>query len=217
MRTGFFVLSIVLFSGCNQKIKVDYQDDDYLRIPEIILTPLQQQVHNQFNDDWQIGLQVVKIDSILKAYVDSAFIATVDSMEWKGQSNTHERIRKEFSYETFKIGAAYDFLTNMSDCTMGLMIAKDYYNLSYMRSIDKYYKRLLEVLDGKQKENLIKNQALWRESLKSDIEFSREMMGEDGSETLYLDYTDRRHRLRFLYNCYEDAYINYLHNQEISL
>lgn len=55
------------------------------------------------------------------------------------------------------------------------------------------------------------------ESLKSDIEFSREVMGEDGSETLYLDYTDRRHRLRFLYNCYEDAYINYLHNQEISL
>lgn len=162
MKPLFFLQSIALLVGCSQNHKEDLHDH-YLDIPEIILTPLQRQVYNQINDNWQIGLQVVKIDSILKAYVDSAFIATVDSMKWKGQSNTHERIRKEFSYETFKIGAAYDFLTNMSDCTMGLMIAKDYYNLSYMRSIDKYYKRLLEVLDGKQKENLIKNQALWRE------------------------------------------------------
>lgn len=216
MRAVFFILSIVLLVGCSQNHKEDLHDH-YLDIPEIILTPLQRQVHNQINDDWQAGLQVVKIDSILKTYVDSAFIATVDSLEWKGQSNTHERIRKEFCYETFRIGIAYDFLINMNDCTMGLMIAKDYHNLSYMRSIDKYYQRILEVLEGKQKENLIKNQALWRESLKSDIEFSREMMGEHGTETLYQDYTDRSHRLRFLYNCYEDAYINYLLSQDISL
>ncbi|MEG1902889.1 MAG: hypothetical protein RR212_00685 [Bacteroidales bacterium] len=216
MKPIFFLLSIALLVGCNQNSKED-QHDHYLDIPEIILTPLQQQVHNQINDDWQTGLQVVKIDSILKTYVDSAFIATADSLEWKGQSNTHERIRKEFRYETFKIGTAYDFLINMNDCTMGLMIAKDYNILSHMQSIDKYYQRLLGVLEGNQKENLIKNQALWSESLKSDIEFSREMMGEHGTETLYLDYTDRRHRLRFLYRCYEDAYINYLLSQDISL
>ena len=216
MKPIYFLLYIALFVGCNQNSKED-QHDHYLDIPKKVLTPLQQQVHNQIRDDWQTGLQVVKIDSILKPYVDSLFTATDDSLEWKGQSNTHERIRKEFSYETFKIGTTYDFLINMHNCTAGLMRAKDYHNLSYMRSIDKYYQRILGILEGKQKENLIKNQALWKESLKSDIEFSREMMGEHGTETLYLDYTDRRHRLRFLYCCYEDAYINHLIKQDISL
>lgn len=218
MKNLLFILSTVaLLFGCSQQVKEEEDPEAYLNVPEIVLTPLQQRVHDQINEDWQTGMRTVKLDSILASYVDSLFIIKVDSMNWKGQSNTHERIRREYRYETFKIGAVYDFLIDMDNSSMGLMLAKDYHNLSYMQSIEKYYQRMLDVLEGEQKERFMKNQQLWRESLQSDIEFSREMIGEHGSASLYADYTDRRHRLRFIYSCYEDAYIDYLLEQDIPL
>lgn len=136
------------------------------------------------------------IDVLLHDKINERFYLKNDSNKFRNENIL------EYAKDTFRVAETMRICQERDFTTLRMSLSIIYEEEAQRKLIDKYYQKLLSVLDSGEKDALIKNQELWLRSYQSDKQFSNFLLSkEEGTMYSVLVFAKQEYRLQFLFDC----------------